>query len=137
DGTGTLTTPTTAVANASTGNTVTFTYTAVSAGMSNGAVRVTVRPGWSAPSLTTSAAGYTTSSTGTVGVAAQVITVTGVTLAGAATMTITSGAAVGGGPGAPAPAPTGAAPWQAAQRSVTASTITNLGASPSVTVNAA
>ena len=51
--------------------------------MSNGAVRVTVPAGWSAPSLTGADAGYTTASTGTVGVAGQMITVTGVTLAAA------------------------------------------------------
>ena len=82
DGSGTLTTPTTNVAASSTGNTLTFTYTAATGGMSNGAVRLTVPTGWSAPSTTGTAAGYTTASTGTVGVAGQVITVTGVTLAG-------------------------------------------------------
>ncbi len=137
DGTGTLTTPTTNVAASSAGNTLTFTYTAAAGGMSNGAVRVTVPSGWSAPSTTGTAAGYTTASTGTVGVAGQVITVTGVTLAGSATMTITYGSTAGGGPGATATATTGAQTWQAAQRSVSASTITNLAASPSVTVNAA
>ena len=88
--------------------------------MSNGVVRVTVPAGWSAPSLTTTAAGYTTASTGVVGVAGQVITVTGVTLAGAATMTITYGDTGGGGPGATATATTGAQTWQGAQASVVA-----------------
>ncbi len=137
DGSGTLTTPTTNVANGSAGDTLVFTYTAATGGMSSGAVRVTVPTGWSAPSLTGTAAGYTTASTGTVGVAGQVITVTGVTLAGGATMTITYGSTAGGGPGATAPTTAGAQTWQGAQRSVAASTITNLGASPSVTVLAA
>ena len=137
DGTGTLTTPTTNVAASSTGNTLTFTYTAATGGMANGAVRLTVPTGWSAPSTTGTAAGYTTASTGTVGVAGQVVTVTGVTLAGAGTLTLTYGSTAGGGPGATATATTGAQTWQGAQRSLTGSAITNLGASPSVTVNAA
>ncbi len=136
-GTGTLTTPTTGAAASATGNTLTFTYTAATGGMSGGAVRVTVPTGWSAPSLTGTDAGYTTASTGTVGVAGQVITVTGVTLAGAATMTITYGNTGSGGPGATATATTGAATWQGAQDSVGSTTLTNLGASPSVTVYAA
>ena len=45
-------------------------------------------------------------------------------------MTITYGSTAGGGPGATATATTGAQTWQGAQRSVAASTITNLGASP-------
>ena len=130
DGSGTLTTPTTNVAASSTGNTLTFTYTAATGAMVNGAVRLTVPTGWSAPSTTGTAAGYTTASTGTVGVAGQVVTVTGVSLAGGATMTITYGSTAGGGPGATATATTGAQTWQGAQRSLAGSTITNLGASP-------
>ena len=125
------------MAASSTGNTLTFTYTAATGGMSNGAVRVTVPTGWSAPSTTGTAAGYTTASTGTVGIVGQVVTVTGVTLAGGATLTLTYGSTAGGGPGATATATTGAQTWQGAQRSIATGTITNLGASPTVTVNAA
>src|SRR5205814_10190111 len=75
DGSGTLTTPTTAVANGSTGNAVTFTYTASAGGISNGAVRLVVPNGWSAPSTTGSADGYTTTTSGSVTASSQTITV--------------------------------------------------------------
>ena len=69
DGSGTLTTPTSSVVSQSTGNTITFTYTAATGGMRNGQVTIVVPTGWTAPSITGANAGYTTSSTGTVGVA--------------------------------------------------------------------
>src|SRR5438093_8986364 len=50
DGSGTLTTPTGAVNTASSGNTITFTYTAATGGLSNGSVTLAVPSGWSAPS---------------------------------------------------------------------------------------
>ena len=117
DGSGTLTSTTTNVAASSTGNTVSFTYTATTGGMRNGSVTLTVPAGWSAPSLTTTAAGYTTSSTGTVGVAGQVISVSGVTLVSGGTLTITYGNTGSGGPGATATGTTGAQTWQGQQRS--------------------
>ena len=89
DGSGTEIISPTSVFAGSTGNTETITYTAGTGGLNAGAVEVTVPANWSAPSLTSSNAGYTTSSTGTVGVSGQVITVTGVTLAANATLTIT------------------------------------------------
>ena len=138
DGSGTLTTPTTNVAASSAGNTLTFTYTAATGGMRNGSVTLVVPTGWSAPSTTATAAGYTTASTGTVGVAGQTITVSGVTLTAGSTFTVVYGSTAGSGPGATATATTGAQTWQAQQRSSSVSgALANLGASPSVTVNAA
>ena len=134
DGTGTLGAAPTSFVAGSTGNTVTLTYTAAAGGMSSGAVRVTVPAGWSAPSTTSTAAGYTTASTGTVGVAGQVITVTGVTLAGGGTLTILYGSGAGGGPGATAPTGVGVATWQGEQRSSAGGAFTNLGSSPSITI---
>src|SRR5207253_6090024 len=107
DGSGTLTTPTSSVANGSTGNTITFTYTAAAGGLSNGSVTLDVPAGWSAPSTTGANAGYTTASSGTVSVSGQTITVASVTVAGGSTFTITYGATSGGGPGATAPASAG------------------------------
>ena len=104
DGAGTLTTPTTNVSASQTGNTITFTYTAAAGGMNNGSFTLVVPAGWTAPSITSNNAGYTTASTGTVSVAAQTITVSSLTLAGGATATITYGATSGGGPGATATA---------------------------------
>ncbi|MGZ4422412.1 MAG: beta strand repeat-containing protein, partial [Gaiellaceae bacterium] len=137
DGAGTLTTPTTNVSASQTGNTITFTYTAAAGGMNNGSLTLVVPAGWTAPSTVSNNAGYTTASTGAVSVAAQTITVSSLTLAGGATATITYGATSGGGPGATATATTGAQTWQAQQKARSTGTLTNLGSSPSITVNAA
>ena len=115
NGSGTLTTPTSSVIASLTGNTITFTYTAPAGGMNNGSVTVAVPNGWNAPSTNTTDAGYTTATTGTVGVAGQTITVSGVTLAGGGTFTIVYGNKTSGGPGATAPSATGAQTWQAQQ----------------------
>src|SRR4029453_12706929 len=104
-------------------------------GMINGAVTVAVPTGWSAPSTTGTAAGFTTASTGTVSVAAQTITVSSLTLAGGATMTITYGATGSGGPGATATSSTGAQTWQGQQKSKSGGPLANL-SSPSITVYA-
>src|SRR6185437_15329987 len=137
DGTGTLTTPTTSVPFASTGNTLTFTYTAATGGISNGSVTLVVPAGWNAPSTTGSSGGYTTASAGTVSVASQAITVSSLTLAGGSTFTITYGNTGSGGAGATAPSSSGAQTWQAQEKSTSASSLANLGSSPSVTVLAA
>src|SRR5207247_2289898 len=134
DGSGTLTTPTGSVNSASTGQTITFTYTAAAGGLSNGSVTLVVPAGWSAPSTTGSNAGYTTASAGSVSVSAQTVTVSSLTLAGSATFTITYGATSGGGPGATAPVPAGAQTWTAQQRSSSSGTLTSLSSSPSITV---
>ncbi|MGE5690197.1 MAG: OmpL47-type beta-barrel domain-containing protein [Pseudomonadota bacterium] len=135
NGSGTATASPTIVPPASPGNTVTVTYTAASGGMSNGAVTVDVPTGWSAPSTTNGNAGYTTASTGAVSVSGQKITVSGVTLAGGATLTVTYG--TGTGPGATATATPGNQTWQLQQRSVSGGTLTNLASSPQVSVDAA
>src|SRR5207253_5481377 len=93
--------------------------------------------GWSAPSTAAANAGYTTSSSGTVSASSQTITASSLTLAGGATSTITYGSTAGGGPGATATSTTGAQTWQAQEKSTNAGSLANLGASPSVTVNAA
>ena len=137
DGSGTATTPTTNVSASQTGNTVVFTYTVATGDMSNGGVKLTIPAGWSAPSINAVAAGYTTSSAGVVAVAAQVVTVSGMTLTAGSTVTITYGSKAGGGAGATATAATGAQTWQFQEHSTAGGVFTNLGASPSITVNAA
>src|SRR5262249_38128969 len=137
DGSGTLTTGTSNVSASQTGRTVTFTYTAATGGLSNGTVTIVVPSGWTAPSTTSSNAGYTTASTGTVGVAGQTISVSGVTLSGGSTMTITYGDTSSGGTGATATSSTGAQTWQAQEKSTAGGSLTNLSSSPSITVNAA
>jgi len=87
----------------STGDTLTFTYTAAPTGVSGGEIDVAVPPGWSAPSTTGASAGYVTSTCGSVGATGSTIAVTSVTLGASATCTISYGATSGGGPGASAP----------------------------------
>ena len=79
DGAGTLTTPTSEVSASASGKTIAFTYTAATSGMTKGAVTLDVPSGWSAPSTSPSARGYTTVSAGTVSVAGQTITVSNLT----------------------------------------------------------
>src|SRR5205085_697778 len=136
NGSGTLTTPTTNVSAGQTGRTITFTYTAASGGMQGGTLTLVVPNGWTAPSTTGNNAGYTTASKGTLTVSGQTITVSNLTLAGAGTMTITYGDTSGGGTGATASGTTGAQTWQAQQNARGACACTNLGSSPSITVNA-
>ncbi len=132
DGSGTLTTPTGSATASSTGNTILFTYTAATGGISNGAVTVDVPAGWSAPSTTASANGYTTASTGAVSISSRTITVSGLTLAGGATATVTYGGTSGGGSGATAPSSVGTQTWQAQERSTGGGSVTNLASSPSI-----
>ena len=138
DASGSATTPTTNVSASQIGNTVVFTYTAATGDMVNGGIRLTIPAGWSAPSVAGASAGYTTSSVGTVAVAAQVVTVSGVTLAAGSTVTITYGSKASAGPGATAAAAVGAQTWLLQQRSTSGGVFTNLSAgSPSITINAA
>jgi hypothetical protein len=134
NGTGTLTTKTSTVTYGSSGHTITFTYTAASGGMSGGGVHVTVPSGWSAPSTTGTAAGYSTASTGTLSVDGQTIIVLGVTLANGATLTINYGARGSKGPGAVATPSVGAQTWAATEKSTTGGVETNLAKSPVITV---
>jgi hypothetical protein len=134
NGTGTLTTKTTSVAYGSTGHVITFTYTAATGGVTDGGVHVTVPAGWSAPSTTGTAAGYTTASTGTVSIDDQTIVVLGVTLAAGATLTINYGAKAAKGPGATATTTVGAATWTATEKSTSGGTETTLAKSPVITV---
>ena len=104
--------------------------------MINGTVTLVVPSGWSAPSTTGSAAGFTTASTGTLTVSGQTITVSGVTLSAGNTFTIVYGSTAGAGPGATAASTLGAQTWQAQEKSTSGGTLTNLASSPSITVNA-
>jgi hypothetical protein len=134
DGLGTMTTPTTTLVHSSTGNTIVFTYTAGSAGMAVGAkITLTVPTGWSAPSTTSSAAGYVTCSPGcTVTVVGQVITITLTSaLAVLGFLTITYGAGTGAtasGSAVPSPGQT----WAVTQESTPGGTLTAIVSSPKI-----
>jgi hypothetical protein len=134
NGTGTMTTKTSSVTYGSTGHVITFTYTAATGGVSSGGVHLTVPAGWSTPSTTGTAAGYTTASTGTVSMDGQTIVVLDVTLAAGATLTIDYGSKAAKGPGATASTGVGAATWAATEKSTSGGTETDLAKSPSITV---
>ena len=118
----------------SSSNTLTFTYTAASGGLSSGAVTIAAPAGWSAPSTSSGTAGYTTASTGTVSAAGQVVTVSGVTLTSGSTLTVTYGAG-GGASSALAPSSAGTSTFTTQEKSTSSGTLTNLASSPTVTVS--
>ena len=117
--------------------TFTFTYTAPAGGLGGGEVEVAVPTAlWpDAPSTLPSAAGYVTSTCGTVSLAGRTIVTTGVTLAAGRTCTITYGSMAGGGPGASAPEITGTYTFTASEASTPSGTPTTLATSPVVTIN--
>src|SRR5205823_11635620 len=137
DGSGTLTTGTSVVSASQTGRTITFTYTAPTGGISNGAVTLVVPSGWSAPSTTGSAAGYSTASAGTLSISSSTITVSSLTLAAGNTLTITYGSTASGGPGATATSSTGSQTWTTQEKSTSAGSLTDIASQPSITVSAA
>jgi hypothetical protein len=118
----------------STANTITFTYTADTGGMQNGTITLTVPAGWSAPSTTPTAAGYTTASAGSVAASSRTITVSGITLNGGDTMTIKYGDTSGGGLGGIAPPTAGAQTWTTKQRSNSGGTLTPVAPQPNINV---
>jgi hypothetical protein len=133
DGSGTMTVGPTGAQSGSGGNTLTFSYTAATGGIESGELTLAVPAGWSAPSTTTTDAGYTTSSCGTVAVSGTTVQITGVTLAGAGSCTVVYGSTAGGGSGASAPSTDGANAFTAQEKSTGSGTLTSLGSSPSVT----
>ena len=138
DGLGTMTSTTTTLAHSSTGHTIVFTYTAEPAGMAVGAkITLTVPTGWSAPSTSSSAAGYVTCSPGcTVTVVGQVITITLTSaLAGSGVLTITYGDTTGTGTGAATSGSVVSSPgqtWAVMQESTPGGTLTAIVASPKI-----
>src|SRR5436190_1638417 len=137
DGAGTIAASISTVSASQTGRTITFTYTAPTGGISSGSVTVAVPAGWSAPSTTSNAAGYSTSSAGTLSVAGSTITVSPLTLAAGNTVTITYGDTSGGGAGATATSSTGPQSWTTQAKSTSAGSLTSIASSPSITVYAA
>ena len=135
DGSGTATISPNGVTAGATGGTYTITYTATD-GITNGKLTVSVPAGWSAPSLTTTDPGFTTSSTGTVAVSGQLITVSGVTVAAGNSVTITYGSKASGGPGATAQSTAGTATFTVSETASSSGTPVAIGTSPAVAVTA-
>jgi hypothetical protein len=119
------------VPHGSTGNRITFTYTAAAGGISNGTIGLKIPSGWSAPTTNSSLAGYTTASTGAVTISSgQTILVTGVTLGSGGTVTIAYGASPG--PGATAPSTVGTKTFTAYSRTTNVGVTTALALSPTI-----
>src|SRR6266511_286034 len=133
DGSGTVSTPTSFVPNHSTGNTISFTYTAAAGGTVAGVITLTVPSGWSAPSITGTAAGYSKANKGTLAVSGQKIILSKLTLSAGSTVTITYGSKALGGPGATAPTTGGIQTWWVGERSAPGGTLKFL-SSPHITV---
>jgi hypothetical protein len=117
DGSGQLARATSPSAPGSHGQTVVFLYTAARGGMLDGTLALDVPVGWSAPSADPHAAGYVTSSLGSLSLVGRRIVISGVTLDPGATIAVIYGNRAGGGPGATAPAATGPRVWPAAEQS--------------------
>ena len=126
DGSGTITVSPSTFAPGSTGNALTFTYTAADGGMSGGALSLTVPSGWSAPSISGTDPGYTTTNNGDLNVDGSTIYVTNITLAGGESMTITYGDHTADGPGATAPSVNGMQEWPTQQASTSSGTATTI-----------
>jgi hypothetical protein len=140
DGSGTMTVNPTSRAAGSTGETLTFTYTAASApatAMSSGEVRLAIPSGWTAPTTSSGNPGYSIIGSGcgacTLSVVGSEIRVTGVTLAANGTFTIVYGSGVGGGVTVPQ-TPGQTATFTTTQRSLVASTLTGLATNPTVAI---
>jgi hypothetical protein len=117
-----------------TGRTIAFVFKAPPSGLGDGNVRLTVPDGWSPPSLSKTAAGYSSSSTGTPKVMGRTIVVTGLNLAPSQPFAIIYGDPSHGGPGATTPTSTGAQVWSAKELSSTVGTPAALGVSPTITI---
>lgn len=96
DGSGTIIATPGTLASGSSGNTVTFTYTAATGGTNDGEITLTVPSGFSSPSTTGFAPGHTSSDCGAVSVAGTTIQITDVTIAGGSTCTIVYGSQASG-----------------------------------------
>ena len=138
DGSGTCTVTPTEVTAGSTGNTLTFTFTAEEA-MDTGEITITAPALWSEPQGTGGTAGYTTAtSTGEIGTptfADSTVTVPITTLANEGTITVVYGDG-GGDSGATAQQTAETATFVTKSKPAAAGTLTELTAgSPTVTVN--
>jgi len=137
---GTVTTTPTTVPNASSGNTITFTYTAPSSGLRDGSLTILVPSDWTPP-VTTDAIGCTAATAGTVATTGQAIIVSGLTLLPDEQMVISYGATSGGScaavDGATAPSTAGAPIWQVQVTLSEGAPFTNLPSSASINVAAA
>jgi Divergent InlB B-repeat domain len=132
DGAGTMTVSPSAAISSSTGNQLTFDYTAPSGGLDNGSVSIAVPVGWSPPQTTASSTdGYVSSNCGSArSVSGSTISVGNVTLDGGTGCTIVYGS----GGGASAPAASGPSTFTTEETSTPTGTPTGLSVQPVVIV---
>jgi hypothetical protein len=137
DGSGTLTIPDTNVAADSTENTLRFTYTAPTGGVSDGTATITVPPGWTSP-VTANAIGCTVATVGTVTTSGQTIILSDLSLAADTSTVIVYGSTTGGncsaGDGATAGPGSGTNTFTGEQMSTAGGTLSAVNVSPTVTV---
>ena len=126
DGTGTVTVAPTYVINSSTGNFLTFTYTATGAGMNNGALTFTVPAGWSAPDLGGFNTGATNAACGDFSpvLTGRTVQFNAITLTAGQTCDIHFG--ISGFGTVVAPAATGVNTFTIQQKSTAGGTLTNI-----------
>src|ERR687886_2476710 len=141
DGSGTMTVSPSSVA-ASSSVTETFTYTAVTGGISNGSISIVIPSGGTAPQPASgSTAGYVTTNAGSAAVSGTgpwTITVTGLTLASNGTVAVKYGdTSVNAAGAATVTSTTGTANFTAKEASVSSTPSSTLGTSPQTTVYAA
>ena len=131
NGSGTMNVSPSTVPASSTGNDLTFAYTAASGGTADGTVAVAVPPGWTAPQFSPSVTGYVYASGGSgpdnVTVNNGTIDVSGVTLATGQSLTLVYSDAT-------AQSTAGTAIFTAKEASTTSGMPTALGTSPNVDV---
>jgi alpha-tubulin suppressor-like RCC1 family protein len=128
DGTGEVATKSTVVSNGAVNRNVVFDYVAAPGGVADGAVRLTVPPGWSAPTTVRGAAGSVSANAGSVSVTGRKVTVSGLTLGGGDQVRIAYGHAR-------APSTTvGYQSWDFDARSSASGSFRALASSPSIQV---
>ena len=127
--------PTTATVSAPT--TLQFVYSPpAGTGITNGKLWITVPAGWTTPQLGNNAAGFVSTTTGTLSVSGQVIRVNSLTLAIGASVTVTYGDVSANSAGAAvAPSAAGTSIFAASLQATAAGTLTALAAPPSVVVS--
>ncbi len=134
DGSGALSVQPASVTAGSKSHTLTFTYSAATGGLAGGEIDALVPAGWSVPSTTGTAAGFTTSTCGTVSVAGSTIKVSPVTLISGTKCTITYGSKAGAGPGVTVPTLIGIDPFTTTEKSTPTGTLKPLAVLPSIKV---
>ncbi|MGN6721332.1 MAG: IPT/TIG domain-containing protein [Marmoricola sp.] len=110
-----------------TGRTLTFTYTP-NAQLTSGGLSLVIPSTWTAPSITKTAAGYVTSTCGTVSITSRTVNVKNVTTSNPCA--IVYGSRAGNGPGLRMPATKGTVTFPMSERTTASGTLKPLAAAP-------